>query len=206
LSLKIKIFKKFCFFNQINQGLKEYNEYLNLLSTLNRQQKLNVLHYLTDNSVYVKLSDKNRLLSQTIKKAIVNPLVVHQFEKSSAKIKLINGVHVYSLNNVNISFARNFREKNASRDATHLLVEDFFDETFLGEKKRQWLHVQNELKKYLVDEKSVDSGDDRAVNSKVILKRKDIFSFVFLQNEDSLEIYFYVKIHYVTLGKITIFT
>jgi hypothetical protein len=92
---------------------------------------------------------------------------VHQFEKSSAKIKLINGVHVYSLNNACISFARDFRRKNAS----HLIVEDFVDETFLAEKKRQWLHVQNELKNYLVNENS----DDRAGNSKVILKRNPIY-------------------------------
>ncbi len=47
------------------------------------------------------------------------------------------------------------------------MVEDFVDETFLAEKKRQWLHVQNELKNYLVNE---NSG-----NSKVILKRNPIF-------------------------------
>ena len=81
------------------------------MPTLDPSQKLNVLHYLTANSVYVKLSDQHRILSQTFKKAIPNPLVVHRFEKSSAKIKLINGVHVYSLNNACISFARDFWAK-----------------------------------------------------------------------------------------------
>ena len=123
----------------------------------NSHQKLNILRYLTANSVFVSLSETSRLLNITSlgnNTKVTNQLVVHQFEKSTAKIKQINGIQVYAHDLTHISFARNFNNKNETRNATHLLLEDFSDEKFLDEKKRQWLHVQNELKKYLrVNEK-----------------------------------------------------
>ena len=122
---------------------------MKLLPTLNPLQKLNTLRYLTANSVYVSLSEQNRILNASPITKVSNSLLLHQFQKSTAKIKQINGIQVYSLDQTHISFAHNFRRKNVSRDATHLLQEDFLDEKFLDEKKRQWLHVQNELKNYL---------------------------------------------------------
>ena len=113
-------------------------------------KKLYYLGYLTAHSVNANLSDLNALVQKTS-----SPL--NKYESSLRVINLINNIKVHTTYHpynkciqtcVSFSnnFNRNFLQENLLRD----------DKNYLMQKKRQWLYVQDELKKYLKLEDTLD--------------------------------------------------
>lgn len=112
-----------------------------------QKEKINLLRYLTLHSVHVNLNERNEVLSNSFEYSHESKTLK---ELNRGCIKLINNIklHVaFDRHSSHIltctSFSRSFNK--------NIVQEDLLLKTrqFLAEKKRQWLHVQKELKKFM---------------------------------------------------------
>jgi deoxyinosine 3'endonuclease (endonuclease V) len=107
---------------------------------------MNLLRYLTSHSVFVNLNDRKNILSNSLECDEENTIKLTHIENGYTKLTNNIKIHVAldrwtSRIQTCTSFSLNFN-KNIIQE--NLLLKD---PNFLLEKKRQWLHVQNELKK-----------------------------------------------------------
>jgi deoxyinosine 3'endonuclease (endonuclease V) len=146
-----------------------------------QKEKINLLRYLTLQSVHVNMNNRNEVLSNSFEYSHESKTLK---ELNLGFIKLINNIKVHvalDRHSPHIqtctSFSRSFNK--------NIVQEDLLLKTrpFLAEKKRQWLHVQKELKKLMSLE------NDAKIKSKEDLsKLKYIAGVDIIFNKENLSI------------------